>query len=206
MIIAIDGNIAAGKSTVFHELEKVFPDVETILEPVQDWDDLLALYYKDPQTWSLALNLKVLKCFHDISERPHENKIVERSPLSCRHVFAQLQYNDGKFDKHQWDLFKEYYGILGWKPDAVIFIETPAAKCLERVEKRGRTCELFGTLDLEYLKRIEYQYDNLIKILRSDYGIPVVIVDGTQAIEKVAVDVVAAASCLLTREKPPHIR
>lgn len=210
MRIAIDGNIAAGKTSVFEELEKVFTNIPVEREPVGMWTDLLDLFYKDPQTWSLALNLKILKTFHDVFCRniEEDDMIIERSPLSTRHIFAQLQYNDGTIDKHQWDLFKEYYDILGWSPDAMVFIDTPAAKCLERVEKRGRRCEVCpgggagsagGYLDLEYLKRIEFQYSNLLKNVPG--GMPIVVVDGTQSPEKVAVDVVAAVHSLLVSKK-----
>lgn len=187
MKISIDGNVGAGKSSVIDALATVFPTVTMRTEPVDEWTELLTLYHKEPATWALAMNLKVLMSFAGLDK--HDSLFVERSPLSCRHVFGQMECNDRRFDKLQWDLFNEYCDLLGWEPDVIIFIDTPAATCLTRVERRGRPCE--ASIDLEYLKRLEFQYQTMLKMCQHN-GLPVVMIDGTQPREKVRADVIAA--------------
>lgn len=194
MRICVDGNIAAGKTTALDAIAAAFPRIPTYPEPVSEWNDLLSLYYEDPATWSLALNLRVLLSFLDVQE----DAFVERSPASCRHVFSQVSYNDGTFDAHQWEVFKGYYDAVGWKPDALIFVDAPAATCLDRVGARDRPCEVGqgSSLDFEYLKKLEFQYGNMLKMLEKDQ-VPIVVIDGTQSREKVRAAAVAAAGKLL---------
>jgi len=189
MRISIDGGIGAGKTTVFETLARRFPEIGMFTEPVRQWEDLLALYYKDPATWSLPLNIKVLLSFRE-SVGTH-TCVVERSPMSCLHVFAKIARDDGVMNAPQWDLFKEIHEVLGWKPDAVVFIDTPVAACLDRIEARGRACE--SEIDIQYVRRIEYQYAVMLK----ECGVPVVRVNGAQSPAKVAAAVGDAVQTLL---------
>ncbi len=187
MKVSIEGNVGAGKSSLIEALATMYPEVLQHTEPVATWSELLTLYHRDPSTWALALNLKVLMSFAGLDK--HDTMFVERSPLSCRHVFGQMEYNDRRFDKLQWDLFNDYCDLLGWEPDAILYIDTPAATCLDRVERRDRPCE--AAVDLEYLKRLEFQYQTMLKTC-CHKGVQVVSIDGTQPPEKVRSDVVAA--------------
>jgi deoxyadenosine/deoxycytidine kinase len=192
MRISIDGNIAAGKSTAFDVIDETFPDLETFREPVGEWTPLLEKYYEDPATFGFLLSLKILASFCEV--RKHGTAISERSPASCRHVFAQMQHDDGTFGAHEWEVFREYMDALGWLPDAIVFVNTPAATCLERVEKRGRPSEV-DTITLEYLKRVENKYDIMLRLFKDD--IPVITVDGTLPRDVVAQRVVDAVRSLL---------
>lgn len=195
MRISVDGNIGAGKTTVLDALEKAFPTVSIFREPLHEWSDLLRLYYADPALWSLPLNLKVLKAFRASSSIPTEDvAIVERSPISCRYVFAQLQHNDDGFNKAQWEVFKEYYDVLGWEPDAIVFVRASAGDCFRRVCERARPCE--RAVDLEYLKRVEFQYDNMLKTFKH---IPVCVIDGTHDIQRVCSDAIEAVGRLIEK-------
>lgn len=195
MRISIDGNIGSGKSTVLDALERSFPDIAVYREPVDSWSRLLELYYKDPHRWSLALNLQVLSDFQTARYAPAP-LFVERSPLSCRHVFAQVQHNDETLNKTQWELFKDYYDVLGWQPDAIIYINTPPEVCMERVAHRGRPCE--RNVNVQYLKLINFLYEKMLGYLT----IPVIMVDGTKDPALVAADVMCAVERLLN--PPPE--
>lgn len=179
MLISIEGNIGCGKSTVLSVLEA--DGWVTKQEPVDEWGEMLSLYYKDPITWSLAFNLKVLHSFQKLPSG--DLVIVERSPGACRHVFGQLSYNDEHLSPASWNIFKGYHERLGWEPDMYVYIDTPAEQCLERIEKRGRDCEQH--LTLEYLHRIEFQYHNFMKFT----DVPVHHVSGTQPVSDVIQDI-----------------
>lgn len=191
MRISIEGNIAAGKTTVFQALEDSFPSAHCFREPVRDWADLLDLYYKDPKTWALPFSLKVLLSFRESNASPF--CFVERSPLACKSVFTQLLFDDGTLTQPQFELFKEFSDVLGWVPDAIIFIDTPAATCLERMHARGRPCE--ADIDFQYLRRLEYQYEIMLK----NAGVTVVRVDGTLPPAQLAAQIVREAAALAGR-------
>jgi deoxyadenosine/deoxycytidine kinase len=168
MRIAVEGNIGAGKSTVLEALGGL--GVPVVQEPLDDWGELLDAFYASPSEWGLAFSLKVLAGFDDAHQ--HETCIVERCPLSCRHVFTQMLFNDGHLTQEEWDLFKDYADTLGWAPDVIVYIDTPAHVCLERVRSRARPCE--ASVDLTYMRRLEFQYDTLLKYCQ----VPVVRLDG----------------------------
>lgn len=175
MRVCVEGNIGSGKSTALAEITSL----TVRQEPIKQWGSLLDLYYQDPATWSLAFNLKVLHSFHGVTA-----DVVERSPGACRHVFGQLAYNDNHLSPAAWEVFKEYHDLLGWEPDAYVYIDTPPDVCYSRLQQRGRACEA-GVTE-EYLKRIEFQYQNFLKFT----AVPVIRLDGLRDPAALAQDVV----------------
>lgn len=176
MRICVEGNIGAGKSTVLNHLRAAFPAAEVFPEPVHEWADVLPLFYAKPAEWALAFSLRVLLSFAKIKAPATAAgglAIVERSPLANRHVFTQLLYNDNTMSREEWELFKEYSDELGWTPDLVVYVHCPTETCLERVQTRARPGE--DVIDIQYLKRIEFQYENMMRYVTC----PVVRVDGS---------------------------
>lgn len=58
-VIAVEGNLGAGKSTYLAFLQKILPDIEIIKEPVDEWQNirghnLLEMFYKDSKRWSFT--------------------------------------------------------------------------------------------------------------------------------------------------------
>ena len=190
MILSIVGNIGSGKSSALEALREWRPDAAVVPEPVDAWGELLALYYADPAAWSLAFNLKVLHGFSQVDRAGPGLRIVERSPGACRHVFGQLAYNDNHLSPAAWDVFKEYHELLGWEPDAYVYIDTPPAQCSRRMATRARACE--AGVSEDYLRRIEFQYQNFLKFTK----VPVIRVDGTRAPEVVVGDILRAIDAM----------
>jgi deoxycitidine kinase len=180
--VCVEGNIGCGKSTALRRLAALRPDVAVHLEPVEEWGDLLDKYYQDPVQWGLALQLRALLAYDG-----DKSGVTERGPLSSRHVFAQLLFNDGKMTQAQWDLYKDYADVLGWTPDVVVYVHTPPDVCHERVRQRGRDAE--RGVDLHYLKRIEFQYETMLRYADA----PVVRLDGTTSPDALAAAIAEVA-------------
>ena len=180
--ICVEGNIGCGKTTALDHIRALRPDLRVFPEPVEEWGELLARFYADPAQWALPFSLRVLLSFVPPARAAGagECAVVERSPLSCRHVFAQLLFNEGKMTQEEWDVIKEYADVLGWVPDAIVYVQTSADECHRRMERRGRAAE--AGLDLQYLKRLEFQYETMLRYA----SVPVVRVDGAQPPERVA--------------------
>ena len=192
MRISIDGSIGTGKTSAMHALREAFPTASVYTEPVDEWGELLDLYYANKEIWCLPFSLKVLLSFRRAKPSP-ELCFIERSPMSCKNVFTQMLADDGTMNQRQFDVFKEYHDLIGWVPDAIIFIDTPAATCLERIETRQRECE--KKIDLQFLRRVEYAYDMMLK--QDARGIRVVRIDGTKSKEEVSQDIIDAARLLI---------
>lgn len=192
MRISIDGSIGTGKSSALHALREAFPTASVFPEPLDEWGELLDLYYSNKSLWCLPFSLKVLLSFRRAKPKP-EISFIERSPLSCKNVFTQMLADDGTMNARQFEVFKEYHDLIGWTPDAIIFIDTPAATCLTRLETRQRECE--KNVDLQFLRRLEYAYETMLK--HDTHGIRVIRVDGTKSKEEVAEDIVNAARVLI---------
>lgn len=192
--IIIDGLIGSGKSTVIEQLGHFFKkkDVRVFPELVDTWTEL-PLFYEDPASWCLPLNLRVLltqKLQYDESVQHGDDEqmhIFERSPLSCRHVFCQLHFNEGVLSQKQWQLFKDYYELLKWEPmedDLIIYIDTSVDTCHSRISERAREGE--EPIDLKYLHKLDFQYqNNLLKYTKC----PVLRVDGNLSKDEVVQEV-----------------
>lgn len=190
MRIAVEGNIGAGKSGVLEALAgsdsgrfgKIYR------EPVEQWD--LDAFYENPKKHGLVFSLRVLASFDEPYRQ--DRCVVERCPLSCRHVFTQLLFNDGCLSQSEWDVFKDYADLLGWAPDAIVYVDTPAHVCMERIKGRGRACE--AGLDLTHLRRLEFQYDTMVKYS----NVPVVRLDGTLPREELHAAAIDALDSLMS--------
>jgi deoxyadenosine/deoxycytidine kinase len=194
MRISIEGNIGAGKSTALTALQEAFPKVSCYPEPVEEWGDLLDLYYADKKTWALPFSLKVLLSFRTQRSKKTPSCFVERSPLSCKHVFTQMLLNDGIMNSRQWEIFGEFHEIIGWKPDVIVYIDTPPALCHTRATARGRACE--RAIDIQFLKRVEFYYETMLKTAAE--GVQVIRIDGSVPPAQLAEAVVRAVRRILS--------
>jgi deoxyguanosine kinase len=196
MRVCVEGNVGCGKSTALARLAELRPDLAVFPEPVEEWGDLLHKFYADPVQWALALQLRVLLSFG--GRVAGASGVVERSPLACRHVFAQLLFNEQKITREEWDLLKEYCDVLGWTPDVIVYVHTPADECHARIARRGRPAE--AGVDLQYLRRLEFQYETMLRYA----DVPVVRLDGTTSPDALAAAIAEVADqARLKAERAP---
>ena len=192
MRICVVGNVGAGKSVALEALAAAGYAVSP--EPVEQWGDLLDKMYEDPKKYGLAFSLRVLLDMHGVPDAaPDAEKgvvVVERSPLCNRHVFTQLLHNDGSLSTAEWDTYKDYHDLLAWRPDAIVYLDTPTDVCARRVEARGRPCE--AGIDVQWLRRVEFQYETMLKFA----NVPVSRVAGTGSAADVGAACVAAVAAL----------
>lgn len=168
MIISVDGNISSGKSTVVKRLSS---DYRVFQEPLEKWT-LIDKFYTDPRTYALPFSLQILTAFAEY-EFSDGLSITERSPVTNREVFTKIHVNDGTMTVTEWETYKRYFDIIGWKPDAIVYIHVPSDVCQKRMIARNRSCE--ENVSIEYLERIEKSYETLLRFA----NIPYEIVDGT---------------------------
>ena len=178
MKISIQGNIGCGKTTVIKSLNDKIR-IPFFLEPLHKWDKLLTLFYSDPSKWAFPFNLEVLSSFHDWKNNTFP-AIYERSPLSCRYVFTQLNNDNGHIHDLELNVFDKIYKELSWTPEVLIYIRTDPNICYERMNERSRECE--KEVPLDYIKAVHDKYEKLVETLPEN--IKIYIVDGNQSKER----------------------
>lgn len=158
MKICIDGNIGCGKSMVNEILKK--RGRNTVNEPVETWT-LLPLFYENPKLYSFALQNQIITSYCAIAQYPNKTFIVERGALCAYCVFSKMLCNKNLMTPFELTALSMIYENLPLDhPDLIIYLDLPANKCLERIQKRNRTCE--SSVDLQYLESVENFYQQFL--------------------------------------------
>jgi deoxyadenosine/deoxycytidine kinase len=186
IIISIDGNIGAGKTTFLNELKATHPEWHFIDEPVDSWlkfkneqgESLLEVFYKDRKRWSYTFqNCAFLtrvraitkaiddwkeECILNPEKAKHNIFITERCVETDYNVFAKMLHDDGSLDKMEWDMYRQWYRFLtrGSAVSAVIYITCSPEKCKQRIGIRQRDGE--DSIPLGYLSELHKYHEEWI--------------------------------------------
>lgn len=157
MRISVEGNIGAGKSSLLAKLSQRWPVYE---EPVGAWQTILELFYAAPQRWSLAMNLQALASFTHIPDTD-QVVITERSPTSCKEVFALLARDQGTMCEKEWQLFCDIYDKAAWSPDVIIYLSAPVTTSLHRIQQRARPGE--ENISQDYITKVQSAHNAMLR-------------------------------------------
>lgn len=188
--IVIDGNIGSGKSTVLQHLQN--EGYQVVTEPIAEWAPYLEQFYQNMKQFSLSFQMKVLQHHMLVGQtKPNHLQIVERSPLSCLHVFGKHLVQSNDMTDLDMKLMVDYNKGFGWVPTYVIYIQTDPKVCQHRIQERNRSGE---TIPLDYLSSIDEHYRQMYQspdFMNSfTHPIRVDIVDGNKPKELVYEQVV----------------
>jgi len=176
IIISIEGNIGAGKTTIVKELYKRFQDRKDIIfvkEPVDIWETIkdddgetiLQKFYKNPSKYAfqfqvMALTTRISLLRDTIRENPHCKVIIsERCVNSDKEIFAKMLHDDNLINNLDYKIYRlmsdehsKEFPIKGH-----IYINSDAEICYNRVQKRSRNGE--SGIELEYLLKCKKYHD-----------------------------------------------
>ena len=167
MIVVIDGNIGSGKST---QVEKLKDDYSIHREPLEKWGNLLKWFYADAKRWALTFQMRVIKCFNEVTDDTSDVLVVERYPESSRCVFWKSLCNDKIVTPEEQDIYRDYYETF--VPDVLIFLRCPPEECVKRFRERGQSGD--DQITMEYMEQLHNLYDDMYKEKPNAY-----ILDGT---------------------------
>lgn len=188
MLVLLEGNIAAGKTTLGERLAAsehfvFFP------EPLAQWQtgyaaNLLARFYTDTPRWAFTMQIGafVTRANTLALRQPDVNSVFERSIYCDRHVFAKNLYEQGLLDDTEWAVYVQFWDYAAAavpRPDAILYLRTPAEECHRRLQVRARAEETAVSLD--YLRQLEAQHDAWLLDPAPEQ--PVVVLDGLRAWE-----------------------
>ena len=208
MLVLLEGNIAAGKTTLGQRLAQ-HPAYHFIPEPLAQWqtgfaENLLARFYQDTPRWAFTMQIGAFvtraRTFDQLNGDPEALEVFERSIYCDRHVFAPSLYQSGLMDDTEWALYVHFWEYMAYNlpaPDAFIYLRTPADECYRRLQERGRAEESAITLD--YLRQLEAHHEAWL-LDENQAEAPVIVLDGTHpwSAEDVQREIAAIA--------PPNIR
>lgn len=158
-IIFIEGNIGSGKTTLLHSLQSFFSDyicnVIIIAEPVEEWQPLLIKCNKNKKKFHALLQHKILDHYETVQNIINESNgiiIVERSVYSVEHIFIKCGITDGTISNNQFIFLERRIKNIKIVPDIHLYINTKPSVCFQRINDRGRNCEL--NLPYSYIKKL----------------------------------------------------
>lgn len=176
LILSLEGNIGAGKSTILAALRSAHPEWIFVDEPVDQWMalknndglSLLELFYEDKKRWAytfqnaaiLTRALALQKVLQD-PDRKTNVIIMERSLETDSNVFAKMLEESGDLDHSlESSLYKNWYSFVRQSlppTTAHIWVNLPPEVCLQRTRGRGREGE--DDIPLSYFEALHKAHE-----------------------------------------------
>ena len=159
MLIAIEGCIGAGKSTVAKGLAD-YRKSDLLLERFED-HPFLKLFYGDPSETAtetevafLLLHYSQLRTVNSLSPR----ETIADFHLSKDLLYAELNLIDSRTKAGFLHLY-EYFAERVPSPTVLVYLSAPTDLILERIRQRNRDFE--AVIDPAYYARVNEAYDTL---------------------------------------------
>ena len=181
-IIFVEGNIAAGKTTLLRRLVTVDDlrgKIATVEEPIDDFRYELDEFNRAPNAGSAyALQVKIIDLIEIILQLINRSTssripVLERSTFSAVNIFSKLLYDS--------DLLSiEDYSHLRTRHDAIlekmshhtlnfVYLVSSPSRCAMQAQQRGRPEE--ANLTLEYLTAIHEAHESEFARLGEEYRV-----------------------------------
>ncbi len=158
-LVAIAGNIGAGKSTLTKYLSEQW-HFDTVPEP-EAKNPFLKDFYKNPKRWALHSQLFFLTERAKMQKKAEKNSrylILDRTIYEDAEVFAKLVLS-----KNEYNVYKRVYDFFLEEltpPNFVVYLKASVPTLMERIKRRGRLYE--KNIKRSYIKRLNEKYDEWI--------------------------------------------
>lgn len=169
MIIFVEGNISAGKSTFGKLLREYLQtcgyDTEYMNEPLHLWTNfhgvnLLQKYYENTLRWGFTfqvfalLSMKEIECKAKEWSKRGKIIIVERSVRSVIDIFTKLLSSQKLLQDFEYNILLKMYDECCnnyQNNKTIIYLKTTPELCFQRLHYRKRVEEI-NSIDINYLK------------------------------------------------------
>jgi len=165
IIVSLEGNIGAGKTTFLTALAEQYPNYHIVLEPIAEWtkkygeSSILELFYADKARWAFTFQISVLQTLADSVRKviafDKTVVITERSALTSRIIFAQMLKDEGFITELEWSIYLRAFDEWALPLSGIIYLDTNPETSADRILKRGRPGE---TVSQEYLKDLDHRH------------------------------------------------
>jgi deoxyadenosine/deoxycytidine kinase len=175
-IIAVAGNIGAGKSSLVEWLRQHF-ELVPFFEP-NDENPYLSDFYADMPGFAFRSQVFFLiRKFrlHRLMEQEERDVIQDRTIYEDAEIFAANLHRQGTIDERDWKTYTELYTTLRDElrpPDLLIFLRCPVKVIQQRIKRRGRAFE--QGVPTSYLKALDRLYTEWFQSYRQS---PTLVID-----------------------------
>lgn len=173
-IVAVEGNIGAGKTTLATLLAERF-DRRLILETFSD-NPFLPLFYEDPERYAFSVEVFFMAERHKQlrSELAQAGLFTQGTVVD--YIFIKtLLFARNSLSEQEFTLFSRLFNAMGTqfpRPGLIVYLHRPVEVLLSLIERRGRTFE--QDIKPAYLQAVEHTY---LEYLRSLKETPVLILE-----------------------------
>jgi deoxyadenosine/deoxycytidine kinase len=191
ILVSLEGNIGAGKSTILEKLaERMEPSASIeegllqkhrpwifLREPVHIWNTIcdssgqtiLSKFYADPTKYAFAFQIMAYTTrLHELRRLLRENPdcrgiICERSLDADKHIFAKMLHDNGTMDDVMYQIYDRYFAEYDadYKTNAVIYVDADADVCYHRIKERSREGE--EGIPLDYLEKCREYHETWLR-------------------------------------------
>lgn len=176
IIISIEGNIGAGKSTLIKQIQDHFEkNIVFIQEPIDEWNTIqtkenktiLECFYENQEKYAFSFQMmayisRIATLQKAIEENPDSILIVERSVYTDKFVFAKMLYDDKQINEIEYQIYLKWYDFFLRKLPSIytIYLRTNPVICLDRIKKRNREGE--ENINIAYLENCHKYHEDWI--------------------------------------------
>ncbi|MFH1456724.1 MAG: deoxynucleoside kinase [Patescibacteria group bacterium] len=169
-IIAISGNIGAGKTTVVNGLVKVSNNLlKPCFEPVDD-NPYMEDFYKDTKKYSFPTQVWFLVSRYKLYKKvvaTNDYVIIDRHLLEDW-IFARTLWKRGDMTTRDYNNYLNLLKVLNPpSPDVVIYLDVPVKELVNRINKRDRSFE--QKISQTYLADLEKEYLLWLRFIAKKY-------------------------------------
>lgn len=181
LIIFIEGNIGAGKTTFLKLLEnsgyfnEKYPNkkIAYVYEPVNEWTeykdsngkDILTYFYEDQSRYGFSFQWYVfmtrIRAINKAIEAGADILFVERSIFTDRNVFMKSLYEKGKLSEIEHKMYNDWFDWISAKflinNYKFVYLYLSTEECYNRILKRSRDAE--AVIEYDYLDLINKNHD-----------------------------------------------
>ena len=179
IVLSLEGNIGAGKSTILNALERQLGKDSGWLflkEPVHIWEtikdkdgkSILCKFYENPSKYAFSFQVMAfITRYQELKRLLKENPdckgiICERSLEADKNIFAKMLHEDGVMDSMHYSIydryFQEYEG--NYQLTGIVHIDATPETCFTRVKHRSRNGE--NNISFDYLQKCHNYHEKWI--------------------------------------------
>ena len=162
-LVAIEGNIGAGKTTLARKIASDH-NAKLVLERFAD-NPFLPKFYKDQSRYAFPLEMSFLADrYQQFTDDTTQFDLFKNFMVSDYDIYKSLIFAQITLQKEEFKLYRKMFNFMYnevKKPDIYIFLYQRTERLLENIKKRGRDYE--QGINKEYLEKINRGYLDFLK-------------------------------------------